>query len=80
MSGSSLRIPPRSKYLGTGEFAHGRADTRDTLPAELRPSLLNLLLGTLSSALSPLNPHSYQPANGVVTRKIFGSVGHRGLA
>lgn len=47
---------------------------RDTLPQELHQGLLALLLETLSGAINPKNPHSYQPGNAVVVRKIFGSV------
>nr|XP_019048282.1 hypothetical protein I302_02051 [Kwoniella bestiolae CBS 10118]OCF27212.1 hypothetical protein I302_02051 [Kwoniella bestiolae CBS 10118] len=46
----------------------------ETLPEELRPALLPLLLGTLGNAINPNNQHSYQPANGVVVRKLFGSL------
>ena len=48
--------------------------TRETLPAELRPGLLALLLELLGSAISPLNPYSFQPGNGIVIRKLFGCV------
>ncbi|KAL7420320.1 hypothetical protein Q5752_005289 [Cryptotrichosporon argae] len=44
----------------------------ESLPTELQPSLLHLLLQTLSSAISPASPASYQPANAVVVRKLFG--------
>lgn len=47
---------------------------RDTLPQGLHRSLLALLLETLSGAVNPQNPYSYQPGNAVVIRKIFGSV------
>ncbi|AFR92571.1 hypothetical protein C343_00448 [Cryptococcus neoformans C23] len=46
----------------------------DTLPQELHQSLLALLLETLSGAINPQNPYSYQPGNAVVIRKIFGSL------
>ncbi|WWD06250.1 hypothetical protein V865_004336 [Kwoniella europaea PYCC6329] len=46
----------------------------ETLPEDLRPALLPLLLGTLGNAINPANQHSYQPANGVVVRKLFGSL------
>ncbi|WRT63297.1 uncharacterized protein IL334_000202 [Kwoniella shivajii] len=45
-----------------------------TLPEDLRPALLPLLLGTLGNAINPSNQHSYQSANGVVVRKLFGSL------
>lgn len=44
----------------------------DTLPAELQPELLKLLLQTLSTALTP--PFVFQPANAVVVRKLFGAL------
>lgn len=44
----------------------------DTLPAPLQPSLLGLLLSTLSSAIDPTNANTYQSANAVVVRKLFG--------
>ncbi|KAK4687604.1 importin-13, partial [Tremellales sp. Uapishka_1] len=44
----------------------------ETLPDALRPSLLNLLLEYLASALNPANPHTYQSGNGIVLRKLFG--------
>jgi hypothetical protein len=44
----------------------------DTLPAELHPELLQLLLRTLSAALTP--PFVYQQANAVVVRKLFGAL------
>ncbi|OXG35215.1 hypothetical protein C367_00450 [Cryptococcus neoformans Ze90-1] len=46
----------------------------DTLPQGLHQSLLALLLETLSGAVNPQNPYSYQPGNAVVIRKIFGSL------
>ncbi|WVQ82597.1 hypothetical protein IAT38_004727 [Cryptococcus sp. DSM 104549] len=46
----------------------------ETLPEDLRTALLSLLLNTLSDAISPSNPRSYQSGNAVVVRKIFGSL------
>ncbi|WVF66636.1 hypothetical protein IAT40_001376 [Kwoniella sp. CBS 6097] len=46
----------------------------ETLPEELRPSLLPLLLDSLGNAINPANQQSYQSANGVVVRKLFGSL------
>lgn len=46
----------------------------ESLPSDRHSTLLQLLLETLGNALSPVNPQSYQPANGVVVRKLFGSV------
>ncbi|WWC85404.1 uncharacterized protein L201_000267 [Kwoniella dendrophila CBS 6074] len=46
----------------------------ETLPEDLKPALLPLLLGTLAQAINPHNQYSYQPANGVVVRKLFGSL------
>ncbi|KAK8844673.1 hypothetical protein IAR55_006522 [Kwoniella newhampshirensis] len=46
----------------------------DSLPEALRPSLLPLLLTILGNAISPANQQSYQPANAVVVRKLFGSL------
>ncbi|RSH89503.1 hypothetical protein EHS25_002053 [Saitozyma podzolica] len=43
-----------------------------TLPAELQPALLALILETLSTAINPMSHLTYQPANGVVIRKLFG--------
>ncbi|KAL1406931.1 hypothetical protein Q8F55_006343 [Vanrija albida] len=44
----------------------------ESLPQELQPALLHLLLNTLSEAISPTNPQTWQPANAVVVRKLFG--------
>nr|XP_031862141.1 uncharacterized protein CI109_002554 [Kwoniella shandongensis]KAA5529213.1 hypothetical protein CI109_002554 [Kwoniella shandongensis] len=46
----------------------------ESLPEELRPSLLPLLMNTLGTAISPANQQSYQSANAVVVRKLFGSL------
>lgn len=50
------------------------ADDRDSLPEQLRPALLNLLLDILADSISPTQPHSFQPGNAVVVRKLFGCV------
>lgn len=49
---------------------------RESLPQELQPALLHLLLNTLSEAISPTNPQTWQPANAVVVRKLFGCVSY----
>jgi hypothetical protein len=46
----------------------------ESLPAELQPALLTLLLDTLAGAINPVSPHTLQPANAVVVRKLFGAV------
>ncbi|WVR03182.1 hypothetical protein IAU60_000173 [Kwoniella sp. DSM 27419] len=46
----------------------------ETLLEDLRPALLPLLLNTLADATNPANQLSFQPANGVVVRKLFGSL------
>lgn len=50
------------------------ADGRDSLPTEMQPALLALVLETLSEAVSPTNATTYQPANAIVVRKLFGCV------
>jgi hypothetical protein len=47
---------------------------RDTLPTDWQSALLRLLLQTLSFSLSPSNPRTHQAGNGIVVRKLFGSV------
>ena len=49
-------------------------DYRESLPVDLHPALLQLLLDNLSHAVSPSNPYSTQPANALVVRKLFGTV------
>ncbi|ORY23548.1 armadillo-type protein [Naematelia encephala] len=46
----------------------------ESLPREMHPALLQLLLHLLSDAVNPANPLSLQPGNGIVVRKIFGSL------
>ena len=83
MFGSSALTLLRSRFLVTGTSSCNLAHTsylavvlthRDSLPAELHAALLKLLLDNLAHAVSPSNPHSYQSANSLVVRKIFGSV------
>lgn len=49
--------------------------SRDTLPAELRKSLLNLLLQILGHSVSPTNPHAR--GNALIVRKLFQCVSDR---
>ena len=56
---------------GKGEWELMR---RDTLPTDWQSALLRLLLQTLSFSLSPSNPRTHQGGNGIVVRKLFGSV------
>ncbi|BEJ13429.1 hypothetical protein CspHIS471_0306030 [Cutaneotrichosporon sp. HIS471] len=44
----------------------------DTLPAEMQPALVALVLETLGEAVSPTNTTTYQPGNAIVVRKLFG--------
>ena len=69
LSGLVCRLPHLHSMRGTEE------GDRDTLPRELQPALLALLLRTLGDAVSPSNHLSYQTANAVVVRKLFGCVG-----
>ncbi len=81
MSASSQLTQLKSRSHETGTLLTHLANKgvddelfRETLPRGLQPALLALLLLTLSDTVSPSTPRSYQPANSVVVRKLFGSV------
>ncbi|CAK9779796.1 ARM repeat-containing protein [Cutaneotrichosporon oleaginosum] len=44
----------------------------DSLPTEMQPALLALILDTLAEAVSPTNATTHQPGNAIVVRKLFG--------
>ena len=65
----------RSFLVWTGEAREiWKLTERDTLPPDWQTALLRLLLQTLSFSLSPSNSRTHQGGNGIVVRKLFGSV------
>lgn len=68
-----------ARLVGSASTRSLAANDRDSLPETLRPALLSLLLETLAEAVSPTQPHTFQPGNAVVVRKLFGCVSYSAL-
>ena len=72
VTGLSTHADPNVRFFSAHTAQVKISRDWETLPNELHPELLKLLLHTLSTALAP--PFVYQPANAVVVRKLFGSL------
>ncbi|WVQ72312.1 hypothetical protein IAR50_001862 [Cryptococcus sp. DSM 104548] len=59
------------RFFAVNTTQHKIASDWNSLPEELRPVLLNLLLQTLHTSVNPSTSHYYEAANSLVTRKLF---------
>ncbi|ODN73851.1 hypothetical protein L202_07374 [Cryptococcus amylolentus CBS 6039] len=59
------------RFFAVNTTQHKIASDWNSLPDELRPVLLNLLLQTLHNSVDPSTSHYYELANALVTRKLF---------
>ncbi|ORX41250.1 armadillo-type protein [Kockovaella imperatae] len=74
ISGLSTHEDPNLRFFSAHTAQVKISRDWESLPRALQPALLQLLLETLTHAISPARPYSYQPGNSAVVRKIFGSL------